>query len=345
MSHPHPRNVGDGREIHGSYRTGSFRRFPLAPHQMRERYTPTQDLFVLCHLGVPQLERDLWSLTIDGLVARPRRLSFTQLMAYPKCTFTSFHQCMGSPLRPLEPTRRICNVRWSGARLFDIIRDCSPTSEAKYVWSHGADYGEFGGMYHEAYIKDLPIERLGSDVLIAYELNGVPLPVEHGFPARLVVPGFYGTNSVKWLTRITVAKTRATGAFTARWYNDPVPNVYGAGPSERTTPVWSVAPESIIVSPAGSEVFKRDTPQQAWGWAWADLGINRVDVSVDAGETWMTAQVEAREERAWQRFAFSWQPVNPGPVVLCSRAHSHDGAQQPGRHCRNAIYRVEVTVV
>jgi DMSO/TMAO reductase YedYZ molybdopterin-dependent catalytic subunit len=75
-----------------------------------------------------------------------------------------------------------------------------------------------------------------SDVLIAYELNGAPLPVEHGFPARLVVPGFYGTNSVKWLTRITVAKTRATGAFTTRWYNDPVPTPTGAT-SGTTVPV------------------------------------------------------------------------------------------------------------
>lgn len=74
------------------------------------------------------------------------------------------------------------------------------------VWSYGADYGEFGDMYHQAYAKDLPLERVQSDVLIAYELNGAPLRAEHGFPARLVVPGFYGTNSVKWLTRIKVAK-------------------------------------------------------------------------------------------------------------------------------------------
>ena len=129
------------------------------------------------------------------------------------------------------------------------MRDCKPAPEAKYLWSYGADYGEFGGIYHEAYVKDLPLERVPSDVLIAYELNGAPLPTENGFPARLVVPGFYGTNSVKWLTRMTVAETRATGAFTTRWYNDPVPNAAGEDSGE-TVPVWSVAPESIIVSPA-----------------------------------------------------------------------------------------------
>jgi DMSO/TMAO reductase YedYZ molybdopterin-dependent catalytic subunit len=118
---------------------------------MQERCTPTPDVFVLCHLGVPLLEADPWSLTIDGLVVRPLCLSFSDLTAYPRCTITSFHQCVGSPLHPCEPTRRIANVRWSGARLSDILRDCGPAPEAQYLWSYGADYGEFGGLYHQAY--------------------------------------------------------------------------------------------------------------------------------------------------------------------------------------------------
>jgi sulfane dehydrogenase subunit SoxC len=344
MSDPGPRSLGNKSEISAKYRAGSFSRPPLAPHQMQERYTPTQGVFVLCHLGVPQLAADSWSLTIDGLVARPLRLGFSDLTAYPRCTITSFHQCMGSPLRAFEPTRRISNVRWSGARLSDIMRDCGPAPEAKYLWSYGADYGEFGGMYHQAYVKDLPLERVPSDVLIAYELNGAPLPAEHGFPARLVVPGFYGTNSVKWLTRMTLAETRATGPFTTRWYNDPVPNAAGRD-SGKTVPVWSVAPESVIVSPATGQALKRDTPQEVWGWAWADRGIDRVEVSVDGGATWMEAQVEPRAERAWQRFVLSWRATDLGAVVLCSRAYSHDGVTQPEFGRRNAIHRIEVKVV
>jgi DMSO/TMAO reductase YedYZ molybdopterin-dependent catalytic subunit len=331
-------------QYNARYRVGSFSRSPLAPHRMQEPLTPTQDIFVLCHLGVPHLETDSWSLAIDGLVAQPLCLRFSDLTAYPKCTVTSFHQCCGSPLRPFEPTRRIANVRWSGARLSDIMRDCRPASEAKYLWSYGADYGEFVGMYHEAYVKDLPLERISSDVLIAYELNGAPLPTENGFPARLVVPGFYSTNSVKWLTRMTVAKTRATGAFTTRWYNDPVPNAAGEDSGE-TVPVWSVAPESIIVSPAPGQALQRDTPQEAWGWAWSDRGIDRVDVSADGGATWTEAQVEPRAERAWQRFVFSWRATDPGAVVLCSQAYSRDGAGQPEFGRRNAIHRIEVKVV
>ena len=344
MSDLNPRYLDDEGKSSARYRAGSFSRSPLAPHRMRERLTPTQDLFVLCHLGVPQLETDSWSLTIDGLVARPLCLRFSDLTAYPKSTITSFHQCCGNPLRPLEPTRRVSNLRWGGARLSDIIRDCKPAPEAKYLWSYGADYGEFGGNYHEVYVKDLPLERVPSDVLIAYELNGASLPPEHGFPARLVVPGFYGTNSVKWLTRMTVAATRATGAFTTRWYNDPVPNAAGEDSGE-TVPVWSVAPESIIVSPAPGQALKRNTLQEIWGWAWADCGIDRVDVSADGGTTWTEAPLEPRAERAWQKFVFSWRATEPGAVVLCSKAYAHDGARQPEFGWRNAIHRIEVKVV
>jgi DMSO/TMAO reductase YedYZ molybdopterin-dependent catalytic subunit len=344
MSYPDARDLAKKGEIGARYRAGSFSRSPLAPYQMEERFTPTQDLFVLCHLGVPYLETGSWSLTIDGLVARPLRLRFSDLTAYPKHTVTGFHQCCGSPLRPFEPTRRISNVRWSGARLSDILRDCGPAPEAKYLWSYGADYGEFVGIYHDAYVKDLPLERVPSDVLIAYELNGAPLPPEHGFPARLVVPGFYGTNSVKWLTRMTIRETRATGAFTTRWYNDPVRNAAGEDSGE-TVPVWSIAPESIIVSPVPGQAVKRDTPQEVWGWAWADYGIDRVDVSADGGATWTEAQLEPRAERAWQRFVLSWRPNDPGAVVLCSKAYAHDGARQPEFGRRNAIHRIQVKVV
>jgi Mo-co oxidoreductase dimerisation domain len=144
--------------------------------------------------------------------------------------------------------------------------------------------------------------------------------------------------------RMTVAETRATGAFTTRWYNDPVLNAAGED-SGKTVPVWPVAPESIIVSPAPGQALKRDKTQGIWGWAWADDGIERVDVSVNGGTTWMEAKVEPRAERAWQRFVLSWRAANPGVVVLCSKAYSHDGARQPEFGYRNAIHRTEVKVV
>ena len=212
------------------------------------------------------------ALTIDGMVEHPRTLRFDDLMRYPKAEVVSVHQCCGSPLAPFESTRRVCNVRWGGVRLADVLADCLPSAAAQYIWSYGADFDEFSGVVVDAYVKDLPISRVEADVLIGYEMNGSALPAEHGFPARLVVPGFYGTNSVKWLTRMTLAERRAPGPFTTRWYNDPVLN--GAGHETReTTPVWSIAPESLIVSPTPHETIELSVEREIWGWAWADGGF------------------------------------------------------------------------
>src|SRR5580658_6634626 len=223
-----------------------FRRLPLAPHQMRDRVTRREDVIVLCHLGVARLDAAEWSLIVDGLVDRPRTLRLADLIARPKAEVTSVHQCAGSPLQPAEPTQRVCNVTWGGARLAELLAECGPRAGARFVWAIGADHGEFGGIAIDAYVKDVPIERVPADVLIAYEMNGAPLAPEHGWPARLVVPGFYGTNSVKWLTRLTLARARATGPFTTRWYNDPVPEGKVPGAAK---PVWAIAPQSVIVAP------------------------------------------------------------------------------------------------
>ena len=102
---------------------GFYRRIPLQPHQLTERLTPTKDVIVLCHLGVPQVARDDWSLSIDGLVARAVTIGFEELARYPKHRVTSIHQCAGSPLVPTEPARRITNVTWGGVRLRDVWTD------------------------------------------------------------------------------------------------------------------------------------------------------------------------------------------------------------------------------
>jgi DMSO/TMAO reductase YedYZ molybdopterin-dependent catalytic subunit len=228
---------------------GAFGRHPLKPHQLVDRVTRTEDTIVLCHLGVPRIDPDDWSLSVDGLVRRPMQLTLSEIKRRPRVEITSIHQCCGSPLKPRMPTRRICNVVWSGVRLSELIADCGPDPAARYPWSSGADHGVFEGDNCDAFVKDLPLDRVAADVLIAYEMNGEPLRPENGYPARLVVPGYYGTNSVKWLTRLTLADVRASGPFTTRWYNDPILDVEGK-PTGATTPVGPIAPESVIVSPA-----------------------------------------------------------------------------------------------
>ena len=318
------------------------RRIPLAPHGMQDRLTRIEDAIVLCHLGVPRISRDAWSLAIDGLVRRPRTLTFLDLMQLERVTVTSVHQCAGSPLAPLAPTQRVCNLTWSGARLGDLLAQCEPLPSARFVWSNGADYGDFAGVSVDAYAKDLPIERVKSDVLLAYEMNGEPLTPEHGFPVRLVVPGFYGTNSVKWLTRVTLAQERAPGPFTTRWYNDPVQD--GPGPANGpTTPVWAIAPQSVIVAPAPDAIIAAAKPIEIWGWAWADGGVVKAEVRVD-DDDWMRAALEPPSGRAWQRFTFSWTPKKSALTTLASRASGATGECQAEGGRRNAVYTVDVTV-
>lgn len=319
-----------------------YRRLPLEPHQMRDRLTRVEDAIVLCHLGVPRIAREDWSLTVDGLVASPLTLQFDGLARFPKVEITSFHQCAGSPFKATEPTRRVCNIKWGGVRLADILAACRPLPEATHVWSTGADYGEFGGVRVDSYVKDLPIARVASDVLIAYEMNGAPLAAEHGFPARLLIPGFYGTNSVKWLTRLTLARARASSPFTTRWYNDPVPDASGS-PNGRTAPVWSIPPQSVIVEPAPGAIVAGSREIEIWGWAWADGGVRAVEVSVD-GNTWKSARFEPANGRAWQRFTLLWNPGQRGTASLACRATSTRGEVQPPAERRNAIHRFEVTV-
>lgn len=322
---------------------GPFKRDPLAPHRMRERVTRTESVIVLCHLGIPRIERSRWSLAIEGMVERPRTLAFNDLARYPKIEIRSVHQCCGSPLEPFTPTRRVCNVVWGGVRLADVLADCRPSADARYVWSQGADFGVFGGTQVDAYTKDLPMARIEADVLIAYELNGAALPPGNGFPARLVVPGFYGTNSVKWLTRITLADSRAAGPFTTRYYNDPLRDGAGREMGE-TTPVWSIAPESLIVSPARDETIAPSMEREIWGWAWADGGVRRVFVRTDDSGQWREAELEPPREREWQRFSIRWTPDTAGERVLASVAEGMNGALQPTAGLRNAVYEVPVRI-
>jgi DMSO/TMAO reductase YedYZ molybdopterin-dependent catalytic subunit len=246
-------------------------------------------------------------------------------------------------LAPQEPKRRIVNVRWGGVRVSDVLAECGVRPEARYLWSDGADYGEFAGVAVERYTKDLPLSRLASDVLIATELNGEPLRAENGFPARLVVPGFYGTNSVKWLARMTLADRRSDSPFTTRWYNDAVVDREGRITAQ-TTPVWAIAPESVIVAPAPDARLSAGQECLIWGRAWADGGVSHVKVSVDDGGSWREARLQPQTERAWQRFSLPWTPERPGSVQLCALATDCDGREQPLSGFRNAMHSVAVTV-
>lgn len=310
-------------------------------HELTGFQTPEAKLFVVYHMGVPEL-RSPWQLEVDGLVEKPLTLSLADLEVLPKVDLPAFHECAGSPLRPSVPVRRVGNVVWRGVRLKAVLDMAGIRPEASYVWARGADSGIYPptGTYSDSYLKDLPLDKAVDDqVLLATEMNGAPLTENHGAPLRLIVPGYYGTNSVKWLTEIRLEKTRAEGLFTTTLYNDR----HADGGVERRVPVWAVAPNSLIVAPAAGQRLPLQ-PVRIWGWAWGANHIDMVEVSTDGGNTWLPAQLDKRRGCSWQRFWLDWTPAGPGEHELVSRATDSARACQPGRGARNEVFRAKARI-
>ena len=305
-----------------------LRRIKLRPHEMSDTITASEDVFVLAHLGVPRIDPAQWRLSIDGLVGEARTLGLDDLKARPKSIVEAVHQCCGNPLEPNLPTRRVVNVRWGGVDLAALL-----------------DGGAFAGTDCDWYVKDMPLERLAAGgVLIAHEMNDAPLAAEHGFPVRLVVPGYYGTNSVKWVWRLHVASHRAHTPFTTSLYNDAADEHDIAAGLPARRPVWAIAPESIIVAPAPDASIALGERTEIRGWAWSFGGVARAEVSVDGGASFARALLEQRHGWSWQRFSLSWQPATRGEALLSVRAFGASGIGQPPDGARNAIHTVRVLV-
>jgi sulfane dehydrogenase subunit SoxC len=313
------------------------RQLRLEPHQQTAPRTSQADLFTLAHLGIPEVDVAEWRLAIEGLVERPQLLTFDAIRQLPKREVESFHQCAGAPRRPDLAMRRVANLVWGGVDLSTLLATAGLRSEARFLWAFGLDHGDYDGESAEWYVKDMPLSRLAEGgVLLAYEVNGEPLMREHGFPLRLVIPGYYGTNAVKWLWRLELAERRAGGPFTTVLYNDPVPG------SRETRPVWDAPPEALIVAPAGK--LSGAGPFEIWGWAWAASGVAAVAISVDGGITWSPASLDPRRDWSWQRFAFSWQPSGTGSFTVLARATDTRGTVQPIAKARNAVHAVTIEI-
>lgn len=314
----------------------SYRGPERGVHALKRRITDDRDLFLVTHMGFLEVDPSGWFVEIGGLVDTPTRLRLPDLKAMRQREYMSFHECAGSPLAPLEPKRRIGNVIWKGVSLADVMRLAGIKNTASFVWTSGLEWGEYAGLRDEVFQKDLPIEKaMAEEVLLALEINGEPLSAERGGPVRLVVPGWYGTNSVKWVGSIIATDRRAPGPYTTRFYNDPTPT--------GTRPVWSVAPESVIVGPDPAIELPGGNHCRIWGWAWGDLAIASVDVSTDKGATWHSASVESRKDRSWQKFEYIWAPPEGRHVLMC-RCTNEAGETQPASAARNAIHDVTVHV-
>jgi DMSO/TMAO reductase YedYZ molybdopterin-dependent catalytic subunit len=316
------------------------RRFPLRPHHLVHELTPASDVFVLAPLGVPKVDVATWRLSVTGMVERPRVFSFDDILKFPKRELRAFHQCAGDPRRPTLPTRRIANVVWGGIELAAVLDLVGVMPDASFLWAAGLDHGVYADTPVESYLKDAPLQDALKDGFLAYELNGAPLGAEYGYPLRLVLPGFYGTNSVKWLHRLELADARAQGVFTTTFYNDAVAPT-DEEPLGKSRPVWRIAPESVIVSPAPKERLSGSV-HEIWGWAWAYRGVEKVEVSVDGGQSWQLAELGLAVQRSWQKFRLRWRPEGSGTALLISRATDRAGEAQPPDGARNAYHAVAV---
>jgi DMSO/TMAO reductase YedYZ molybdopterin-dependent catalytic subunit len=302
--------------------------------------TPTEDVYVIAHMGIARVDVERWRLTVDGLVERPLVLDYGEVTGLPAHEVTAVLECFGNPVEPDVPTRRAGNVVWRGARLADLLDRARVRPEARHVWLEALDSGTFAGIHSDRYVKDLPLARArAEDVLLAWAMNGEPLTAEHGFPLRAFVPGYFGTNAVKWLSRVHLAADRPESLFTTRLYNRRV--VVDGRPV--TAPVRELDVHSVIVTPAAGAVLGPGR-HRIGGWAWSAWEVVAVEVSADGGASWQAAELGPRGETpAWQPFALEWTAGTPGTYELHCRATDRRGRGQPSEG-RNRIHTVAVTV-
>lgn len=316
-------------------------RHPPPPNELHTYITPNSHLFQTSHMGIPLIKEPSYHLVVEGLVPRPFSVTLEQLKSLPATTITAFHECFGSPLKPpLENCLRIGNVEWTGVKLSYLLAHAglapSNINSEHFIWSEGLDRGTFAGVEADRYQKDLPMSKaMKSEVIVAYALNGEPLERERGGPVRLVVPGWFGTNSVKWLCKLSVRNSRAPGPYTTMFYNVVEPD------SQRTRPVWEVNVNSMIVQPRSGEVIVGPS-SLVWGWAWADDGVKNVHVMAEGDQDWREAVVDDRVDHGWQKFEIKLEmPVGRQTVV--AKATSFGGAMQPLEGWRNHAHHVHVS--
>ena len=289
--------------------------------------TPIDSFFVRSHVYTPRVDIGQWRLTVDGEVANALTLTMDDLRRMPSVELVSVLECAGNGRAFYEPSMpglqwghgAVGNGRWRGVRLADVLKRAGLKPSPKEVLFNGADT-PLGTM--PDFQRSIPIAKaLHPSTLLAYEMNGETLPVEHGFPLRLVVPGWAGDSWVKWVTSMTVLNREHDGFWMARAYRHPGKPVQPgrAVPPEAMQPVTSLRVKSVIAEPratGGVISAEAGKPIVIRGTAWSgDAGpVTSVDVSVDAGRTWTPATMrrDQRTEFGWRLWEYRLDPAARG---------------------------------
>ena len=328
---------------------------PLAG--FNDAITPIERFFVRCHTLTPHIDPKSWSLKIDGLVNRPVTLTMAELRRLPKIELVTVVECAGngrSFYQPRVPGTQwaygsVGNAKWTGVRLKDVLARAGVKDSSKFVLFDGADE-PIGKM--EDFRRGIPIEKaLDADTLLAFEMNGQELPVQHGFPLRLVVPGWAGDSWVKWLTNIQLLDREYEGFWMKTAYRHP-PKPVAPGTAvdpAQMVPVTDLNVKSVIATPSPGPVL--GLPIKISGAAWSNGSpVTGVDVSGDGGNTWTAATLGKDLGRySWRLFEYSWMPQHDGEHIIMSRARNAAGQVQPmeqewnpSGYLWNVVHRVPV---
>ena len=327
---------------------------------LRWDVTPVGLHYLLTHYDIPEVDERDWRLGVGGLVEHPLALILDDLRARTSVELAVTMECAGNGRAHVEPhvvsqpwlLEAVGTAQWRGVSVAALLQEAGVREGAVEALFTGLDRG-VEGEEEQAYERSLPVETLlEGDALLAYEMKVGPLPPQHGFPLPLVVPGWYGMTSVKWLSRITLVDEPFDGYQMSHSYR------LRQEEDEAGEPVSTIAPRSLMIPPGIPEFLSRSRVVEAGqcqivGRAWSGVAeIAAVDVSTDGGETWAAAELgdAALGRWAWRPWRFAWE-AEPGEHELCCRARDAAGNVQPleppwnlGGYVNNAVQRVSATV-
>ncbi len=331
---------------------------PLA--YLNQWLTPVDCFFVRQHLPRPTVSEASYELKLTGRVGKEINVTLAQLRQLPQYTVPAVLECTGngraffSPRVPGVQWGRgaMGNAEWTGPRLSDVLKLAGADLNSAYVTANGADTGL---AKTPDFIRSLPMKKaLDPATLLALKMNGEPLPSLHGFPLRLIVPGWDGTSWVKWVNYLSVDQSPNTGFFMNPGYRfpkHPGPPGTPADPSDLAV-IEEMPVQSFITGHTdGAKVPLESLTLRGVAWA-GESRVAKVEVSTDAGLTWQTAQLTGKDlQFTWRLWALEWRPKQAGYHTVLSRATDINGKTQPlvptwnpSGYLFNAVDRIGLSV-
>jgi DMSO/TMAO reductase YedYZ molybdopterin-dependent catalytic subunit len=315
--------------------------------QVDSYLTPAELFYIRSHFTAPRLDIATYELRIDGAVGNPLSLTYQQLRDMPSETRVATLECAGNSRVFLIPQvagaqwelGAVGNAEWTGVPLAALLARAGLEEDACEIVLEGADRGtpkeEPVPPAPISYARSVPrAKAIQPEVLIAYQMNGRDLPLDHGYPVRAIVPGHYGMASVKWLAHIQAVRE----PFRGYWQTSD----YGYWGDLDGKPVRRALGEmklkSEIARPRVYETLASNQRYTVFGAAWAgETEATAIAVSTDGGETWAEAEfLDPVQRYAWRRWKFDWlTPKKSGRYTLLSRAQGADGSVQPDKHDQN----------